>query len=166
MCPPPSTDALDAPAALATRPVMIGLLDVANDRFTAELYERLAAAGHGDVRPGHGCVFGTIDPEGSRLTVLAARARMTKQTVGEVTSDLERLGYVERVPDPLDGRAKIICLTERGREARRIGRELIDETEAAWAERYGEETMRSLRSALETITADWWAEMFPLGQPE
>ena len=161
----PATETLaSAPAATAGRPVMIGLLDVANDRFAADLYARLAAAGYGDVRPGHGCVFGTIDPEGSRLTVLASRARMTKQTVGEVTNDLVRLGYVERVPDPEDGRAKIIRLTERGHEARRIGRELIDETEAEWAARYGEETMRALRSALETITADWWAEMYPDGK--
>ncbi len=145
-------------------PVMIGLLDVANDRFSAEVYERLTAAGYDDIRPGHGCVFGTIDPEGSRLTVLAERARMTKQTVGEVTNDLVRLGYAERVPDPQDGRAKIIRLTERGREARQLGRELIAETEQAWAERYGEETMRALRLALETVTADWWAEMFPLGR--
>ncbi len=158
-----TADPLDSAPAVAGRPVMIGLLDVANDRFTEDVYTRLAAEGFADVRPGHGCVFGTIDPEGSRLTVLAARARMTKQTVGEVTNDLERLGYVERRPDPDDGRAKIICLTERGREARRRGRELIEEIEGEWAERYGEETMRNLRSALETVTADWWAEMFPLG---
>ncbi len=140
---------------------MIGLLDVAFDRFSAGLYERIAAAGFGDVRPGHGCVFGTIEPDGSRLTDLAERARMTKQTVGEVTTDLERLGYVERVPDPRDGRAKIIRLTARGREAQGVGRRLIEETETEWAERYGEETMRSLRDALEVITADWFAAMFP-----
>jgi DNA-binding MarR family transcriptional regulator len=57
---------------------------------------RVDAAGYTDLRPGHGCVFGTIDPEGSRLTDLAERAGMTKQTVGEVTSDLENLGYVAR----------------------------------------------------------------------
>src|SRR5438270_99482 len=96
------------PAVVADRPAMIGLLGVANGRFTDDLYIRMAAAGYGDVRPGHGCVFGNIDLEGSRLTVLAARARMTKQTVGEVTNDLVRLGYAERVPDPQDGRAKII----------------------------------------------------------
>lgn len=151
-------------AVLADRTAMIGLLDVANDRFSAHVYERLKEAGFPDIRPGHGCVFGTIDPEGSRLTVLAARARMTKQTVGEVTNDLVRLGYAERVPDPEDGRAKIIRLTERGREARIIGRQLIEETEEEWARRYGEDTMRALRTALETVTADWWEEMFPLGQ--
>lgn len=152
---------LSSPAVAADRPAMIGLLDVANDRFMDDLFTRMAAAGYDDVRPGHGCVFGNIDLEGSRLTVLAARARMTKQTVGEVTNDLVRLGYAERVPDPQDGRAKIIRLTERGQEARRIGRGLIEETEAEWAERYGEKTMRALRTALEAITAEWWAEMYP-----
>ena len=79
---------------------------------------------------------------------------MTKQTVGEAATDLERRGYVERVPDPNDGRAKIIRLTPRGREAHAIGRGLIDELERDWAERFGEERVAALRDALETITAE------------
>ena len=78
-------------------------------------------------------MFGNIDPEGSRLTELAERARMTKQSVGEVTTDLEQRGYVERVPDPADGRAKIIRLTDRGHEAQTLGFELIAEIEREWA---------------------------------
>jgi DNA-binding MarR family transcriptional regulator len=136
------------------RPPLIRLLDVAFDEFADELAERVAAAGFTDIRPGHGCVFGTIDPEGSRLTELAQRANMTKQSVGEATSDLEQLGYVERVPDPEDGRAKIIRLTDRGREAQAIGRRLIDEVEREWAERYGEERIAALRDALEAVTAE------------
>jgi DNA-binding MarR family transcriptional regulator len=133
---------------------LIRLLGVAFDEFADALAAKVEGAGFHDIRPGHGCVFGTIDPEGSRLTDLAERAGMTKQTVGEVTSDLERLGYLERVPDPLDGRAKIIRLTERGREAQAVGRRLIDEVEREWAERYGEERVAALRDALETITAE------------
>jgi DNA-binding MarR family transcriptional regulator len=136
------------------RPVMIRLLGMAFDDFSDELFRRVAAAGYADIRPGHGCVFGNIDPEGSRLTDLAIRANMTKQTVGEVTSDLEKRGYVERAPDPEDGRAKIIRLTERGREARAVGLQLIEETERDWVERYGEERIAALREALETIAAD------------
>ncbi len=79
---------------------------------------------------------------------------MTKQTVGEVASDLERLGYVERVPDPADGRAKIIRLTSRGHEAQAIGRGLIEALEHDWGERYGEETVAALRQALEVVTAE------------
>lgn len=134
---------------------MIRLLGVALDEFSEELSQRLAVAGYSDIRPGHGCVFGTIDPDGgSRLTDLAERARMTKQSVGEVTSDLEQRGYLERVPDPNDGRAKIIRLTRQGRDAYEVGRELIDEIERDWAERYGEEHLAALRQALETITAE------------
>jgi DNA-binding MarR family transcriptional regulator len=137
-----------------TKQPLIRLLDVAFGDFSDELAKRVEAAGFTDIRPGHGCVFGTIDPEGSRLTDLAERANMTKQSVGEATSDLEQRGYVERVPDPDDGRAKIIRLTERGREARAIGRRLIDEVEGEWAERYGEERVAALREALEAITAE------------
>jgi len=133
---------------------LIRLLDVAFDDFSGELAKRVEAAGFTDIRPGHGCVFGTIDPQGSRLTDLAQRANMTKQSVGEATSDLEQRGYVERVPDPDDGRAKIIRLTERGREARAIGRRFIDDIEREWAERYGEERVAALREAHEAITAE------------
>jgi DNA-binding MarR family transcriptional regulator len=133
---------------------LIRLLDVAFGDFSEEVRKRVDAAGFSDIRPGHGCVFGTIEPQGSRLTDLAERARMTKQSVGEMASDLERLGYVERVPDPSDGRAKIIRLTARGREAQAIGRRLIDQVEREWAERYGEERVAALREALEAITAE------------
>ena len=137
-----------------TRLPMIRLLSTAMDDFSAELFERVEAAGYGDLRPGHGCVFGNIDRDGSRLTDLAERARMTKQSVGEVASDLEARGYVERVPDPNDGRAKIIRLTERGREAQAIGQALIDDLERDWGERFGADRVAALREALETITAE------------
>jgi DNA-binding MarR family transcriptional regulator len=136
------------------RAPLIRLLDVAFDDFSDEVYRRVKAAGIRDIRPGHGCVFGNIEPEGSRLTDLAERARMTKQSVGEMASDLERRGYVERVPDPSDGRAKIIRLTARGREVQALGRRLIDDVEREWAERYGEERVAALRDALEAITAE------------
>jgi DNA-binding MarR family transcriptional regulator len=132
---------------------MIRLLSLVFASFQEELYRRFTAVGFGDIRPGHGCVFGNIDPDGSRLTDMAERARMTKQSVGEVATDLERRGYLERLPDAADGRVKIIRLTDRGREAQRVGRELIDEIERDWADRYGEADIAALRETLETITA-------------
>ena len=135
-------------------PLMIRLLNVAFDDFCDDLERRVADTPYNDIRVTHGCVFGNIDPEGTRLTDLAARARMTKQSVGEVTSDLEQRGYVERVPDPSDGRAKIIRLTERGRAAQTLGVGLIDEIEQEWAERFGAERVAALRDALEAITGE------------
>jgi len=135
-------------------PLMIRLLNVAFDDFCDDLERRVADTPYNDIRVTHGCVFGNIDPDGTRLTDLAARARMTKQSVGEVTSDLEQRGYVERVPDPSDGRAKIIRLTERGRAAQTLGVGLIDEIEQEWAERFGAERVAALRDALEAITGE------------
>jgi DNA-binding MarR family transcriptional regulator len=135
-------------------PLMIRLLSVAFDDFREQLERRLVDTPYNDIRISHGCVFGNIDPDGTRLTELAERARMTKQSVGEVTSDLEQRGYVERVPDPSDGRAKIIRLTERGRAAQALGVGLIDELEQEWAERFGAERVAALRDALEVITGE------------
>ncbi len=133
---------------------MIRLLDVGLGAFEEELTRRVAETPYSDIRITHGCVFGNIDPKGTRLTDLAERAFMTKQSVGEVVSDLEKLGYAERVPDPSDGRAKIIRLTERGHVARVVGMELINELEQEWAERFGADRVAALRDALEAITAE------------
>jgi DNA-binding MarR family transcriptional regulator len=117
-----------------------------------EMFRRMAEAGFDDVREGHGCVFGFVDLEhGSRLTDVAERARLTKQAVGEAVAELERLGYVERTPDPIDGRAKIIKFTERGRAAALTGRRLFAEIEYEWAERYGEERIADMRACAEEI---------------
>lgn len=116
------------------------------------MFERMAGVGFDDVREGHGCVFGFIDLEhGSRLTDLADRARLTKQAVGEAVAELESKGYVERAADPLDGRAKIIKLTKRGREAALTGRRLFAEIEREWAEELGEELIAAMREAAEKI---------------
>jgi DNA-binding MarR family transcriptional regulator len=113
-----------------------------------KLRERIADAGHPEIREGHGCVFGFIDLEhGSRLTELAASAGLTKQAVGEAVSELEKLGYVSRVPDPNDGRAKIIELTDRGMDAVIKGRRIFAEIEREWAEQIGPELVASMREA-------------------
>ena len=132
----------------------LALLYTVADALLDEVTSRMLEAGFSDVRGAHGCVFGNIDPDGSRLTDLAERAHMTKQSVGEVATELERRGYLERVPDPEDGRAKIIRLTGRGREARALGFQIMDEMERDWGERFGVERVAALRDALEVITAE------------
>lgn len=88
-----------------------------------------------------------------RLTELAALAGITKQSAGELVDDLFDLGYVERMPDPADRRAKLIRLTKRGKEAQGIGFGLFAELEKRWAERYGARRFAQLRALLEEIAA-------------
>jgi len=129
------------------------LLAEAKERGFAELHERLAEAGYPDIRAGHGCVFRFVAEGGMRLTDLAEAAGFTKQAVGEVVADLERLGYVERVPDPADGRAKLVRLSERGHRARELAGQMFEEIEAGWAERLGEERLATFREVLEELAA-------------
>src|ERR1700747_1273074 len=65
----------------------------------------LAEAGFGDIRPAHTAVFQHIDADGSRLTDLAERAQITKQSMGYLVDFLEQRGYLERRSDPTDRRA-------------------------------------------------------------
>ena len=127
------------------------LLNEVKELAVAELHRRLADEGHGEIRPGHGCVFRFIDVEGSRLTDLAERSGLTKQAVGEVVDDLERLGYLERVPDPEDRRAKIIRLTKRGWDAQEAASRIFADIERRWAAEVGDDLIRTLREALEAV---------------
>lgn len=118
------------------------------------VHEGVIAAGFGDVRPAHYAVFRHLKPEGSRVTELAEEARITKQSMGELVVYLERRGYVERLPDPRDGRAKIVVLTEGGVRFVEAVVERVGEIEDALAERMGgQERLEELADTLEGLMA-------------
>ncbi len=132
---------------------LTGLLDIAFDAMIADFRAELAKSEFSDIRPTHGCVFRYVKGPGLRLTEIAERGNMTKQSAGEIVDDLEARGYVKRVPDPADRRAKLICLTERGEEAQAHGFRLFAAVEERWAERFGAERIAALRETLEEIAA-------------
>ena len=99
-----------------------------------------------------------VASEGSRLTDLAAQAQVTKQTAGFLVDQLERRGYVERTPDPSDGRARLVRPAARGLAAAALAAPVVAEVEAEWTTYLGEEAMAALRSALirlREITDPW-----------
>ncbi len=89
-----------------------------------------------------------IADDGTRLTELADRAGVTKQTASLLVAALEREGLVERVPDPADGRARLIQLSSRGREAANRAMEVVIGVEGEWAAHLGPELTERLREAL------------------
>ena len=115
---------------------LIALLRFTSRRMVDEITERLEAAGYPDSPPRHHPVFENIDPEGTRLTVLADRAGVTHQAMGEFVKELEDRGLLERVPDPDDGRARLIRLTGPGRDIVRAAVKEISVIERKWAERW------------------------------
>ncbi len=126
--------------------------------FIAELFRRLQEAGYGDLRISHLVVFQHIDPSGSRVTELAAKAQMTKPSMAYLVEYLEAAGYVERLPDPSDGRARLVHLTERGWKQIDDALDIIADMEAELgaAMRPGQlATLRRLLTSLGPIAARW-----------
>ena len=124
------------------------LLRTPNHAVISRIHSGLAHRGFDDLHPAHLTVFQNIEAEGSRTTKLAAKAQMTKQSMGYLVDYLEAHGYVRREPDPEDGRAKLVRMTERGWQVMDAAFAIVDELEAEWAAELGEERFQQLRDAL------------------
>lgn len=130
------------------------LLSDVFDAVVESMHAALPAAGYADIRPSHSLgVFRVIDPEGTRPGELARRAGVTPQAMAEFIRYLEERGYVERLPDPDDGRARIVKLTPRGRDASRAAREAFAALEAAWETKLGPRRVNQLRQALDDLAS-------------
>lgn len=139
----PQTTARAAPENLAI------LLREPFAAMTDVLLARLAQRGHDAVRQPHAAVFEFLDDDGTRVSVLAERARITKQSMAELVAHLEVHGYVARTPDPADGRAKLVMATGRGREVYAIARATVTELEARLTQELGERDVAKLRALLQ-----------------
>jgi len=126
------------------------LLGKAYSALGHEIVAGVNAAGFPQ-RPAHSAVFAHIDLDGTRLTVLAQRANITPQAMGELVDDLERRGYVTRRPDPDDRRAKLIALTATGVDAVEAALETIASLEQRLEQRFGKTKMQQLRGMLQDI---------------
>jgi DNA-binding MarR family transcriptional regulator len=119
-----------------------------------ELIERLEAAGYPGLSSAYHPVFENLDRGGTRLSVLAARADMTHQSMSELVDALEQRGFLERRPDPSDGRARLVCLTAEGRQFVKTAIAELDTIEAKWRERWRRAGFRGdMRSLLEATLA-------------
>jgi len=121
--------------------------------MTDLLYERLGARGYDDFRVAHGAVFQFLDDDGTSVSELARRAQVSKQSMAELVRHLEARGYVERVPDPRDRRARFVRTTHRGRDVYAVVRELTAELEDHVASRLGRDRLEELRTLLANLLA-------------
>ena len=129
------------------------LLGRAYSAATSAALARLNEAGHPAVRIAHLAVFMAIAADGSHISAMAKASGMTRQAMSALVRDVEAAGYVESIPDPADGRAVLVRLTDRGaafcRQAVEIGREFSQSLERA----LGADEVDRLRSALRVIAA-------------
>ncbi|MFF8657679.1 MarR family winged helix-turn-helix transcriptional regulator [Streptomyces huasconensis] len=146
---------MEAESGLSTGVLMFIPYRALEDR----VFAALAAAGFDDFTPAQARVMQRIGPHGTRLTELAAQAQITKQTAGFLVDQLEKAGYVRRVPDPTDKRARLVRGAEKAWAAKRVADAVVAEVEREWEAHLGKRRMKQLREALTLLReiTDPWA---------
>jgi DNA-binding MarR family transcriptional regulator len=137
----------------ATRGNLGFLLAKASQRWNELLYAHFSERGYGEVRPAYGSILLPLfEEDGLRMGELARRARLAKQTMTTMVRLLERDGLVTREPDPADGRATRIHLTERSREFQPVAEEVLGALDALVTRSLGARRAQQLATDLEEVT--------------
>jgi DNA-binding MarR family transcriptional regulator len=102
-----------------------------------------------------------VPPQGIPVSELPKAAGVSKEGIAMATGFIERHGYGQVVTDP-GGRLKIVTLTAKGKEVKEDARSRLAKIEGGWRERFGEDTIDGLKTALYRITGDGAAATSPL----
>lgn len=136
----------DAPATPGFR---IGaLVSIVRAAISDRVRAHLRGRGFTDVTPAQEVVLQVLPPDGGRLTELAARAGMAKQSMAYLVEQLEQAGYLERISDPSDARAKLIKRTERGWTYQKIATGVVADLEQEWSELLGAADFEQMKAHL------------------
>ena len=119
--------------------------------FRHDLAAPRAEAGFGDIRDPHMQIFGNVRMGGVRLTELADRAQLSLAATSELVNDLETIGYLIRRPDPADGRAKLIDLTKRGRDAMSSAGGRVADIERRWSKVVGTKNFAQMCQTMQRL---------------
>lgn len=142
-------DKLEAEKARRTVQLLFKAARLLNERAI----ERIRLRTDAPVRVTHTTVLPHVDLEGTRLTELARRLGVTKQAAGQLVDELEEMGFLERVADPKDARAKLVRYSKKGQAAMLEGLQVLGELEAEMRDVVGEAKMRTLHEALASVIA-------------
>ena len=118
------------------------------DQLRHNMEIQLRENGYDDISPSHGWIFYNTDDQGSRITDLAAKAKITKQSMSVLVAQLESGGYVTKAPDPTDKRAWLLLLTQKGQKVKTVGQQINYDFEAQWKDKLGPTDYEKFRQFL------------------
>lgn len=127
------------------------LLDNVSEDYHRRLRDRLLAQGYQGLKLSFSTVMSNMTFTGTRLVDIAEKIGMTKQAVGQIANEIEQLGYIERIPDPHDGRAKNLVFTELGKRLLQDSISGVEEVEKQYAELIGDEKAQQLQALLKEL---------------
>ncbi len=143
---------IDSKELVALRQGNIGRIFQRAARSYSDLaLTKLRDYGHDGLTLFHTALISNLDLEGTRTTVLAQRAGVSKQAMSQLVVELEQRGYIERVPDPNDGRASLVKFTEQGWQLLQDAYQVKKEIEAEYTAILGEMGIKELWRLLETL---------------
>lgn len=129
-------------------PNTAALMFIAHRAVESKVIAVLHASGANDITAAQSRLLQRMDPQGIRITELAERAGVTKQTAGALIEQLATAGYVTRTPDPADGRARLVRLTTKGLGLCRTAATEVAKVEDEWRNHLGAKRYHELRAAL------------------
>ena len=132
-------------------PAIGALLRLAWQGVRERIYEGVLQAGYTDLSRAHVMLFRWPVIDGLRPSELASHNQLSRQTINDLLSDLEKRGYLERTLDPTDGRARIVRLTERGWDLTQVLSDMSFATESELAKVIGEKRYEEFRSTLSEL---------------
>ncbi len=144
---------MSSPIPFPDRPPLIALVDRANRTLQADMVRQAHERGYPQVKQAHNAVFSTLGGGGAKASDMAARAGITRQSMGEIVREMTTLGILTTAPDPLDRRAKLVTYTPEGIELTRGGYQHILDQEELFAEELGADNYDLVRTGLERIVA-------------
>ncbi|OCB32172.1 MarR family transcriptional regulator [Mycobacterium malmoense] len=136
------------------QPTVPALVSLVAASGAPRLRAAFATAGLDGIRPAQAVALVPLASGGLHASDLADRLQVSRQAVAQAITGLERHGYVNRVPDPRDARARVVELTARGRQALRVMRSNAVDLEQRWERVLGRRRLAELREALEALLAD------------
>ena len=142
-----SEDGEDFPPAIGA------LLRLAWQAVRERIYEGVQEAGYTDLSRANVFLLRWPPFDGLRPSEIATRNQLSRQAINDLLSDLEKGGYLERVPDPTDGRARIVRFTERGWDLTQVIRDMSFTTEREWTRAIGEARYAEFRDTLRELVA-------------
>jgi DNA-binding MarR family transcriptional regulator len=135
-----------------SRTPLIALVHWANKALQTDMVLFAHRAGHQGVKQAHNAVFATLHATPQRTTDMAAAMGITRQSMGEIVRDLVDLGILDMVPDPHDGRAKLVGYSEEGLRVAGDGFAHIRDLEQRFVEELGAEDYETARRVLQRVT--------------
>jgi DNA-binding MarR family transcriptional regulator len=118
------------------------------DELRYNMEHQLNEKGFTDISPSHGWIFHNTKEEGTRITDLAAIAKITKQSMSALVAQLEKTGYVKKKIDPTDKRAWLLVLTPKGKKVKEAGHEINYSYEKKWEQKLGRKEYNQFRELL------------------